>query len=104
MKRQGSGQMLGEVSGVMAPRIDMEFTRDVARGENFVESLRARIKAEVVFISTIEVDFQTRKVCPAGHGNGTVLIPKGRIGRAAENAPEHARSRRVGRGTSKKSR
>src|SRR6202035_2146672 len=52
--------------------------------------------------STIEIDFQAGEGCGAGHGNGAVLVPEGRIGRIAENASEHARARRIGRRTSEK--
>src|SRR3984957_20309102 len=94
--------MRGEVSGIMAPRVDVEFMRDVACGEHFVERRGAGIEAKVVFVSTIEIDFQAGEGCGAGHGNGAVLVPEGRIGRIAENASEHARARRIGRRTSEK--
>src|ERR1700722_2163149 len=95
--------MRGEVRGIMAPRVDVEFMRDVARGEHFVERRGAGIEAKVVFVSTIEIDFQAGEICGAGHGNGAVLVPERRIGRIAENASEHARARRIWRCTSEKS-
>jgi len=54
--------MRGEVRGIMAPRVDMEFMRDVARGEHFVERRGAGIEAKVVFVSTIEIDFQAGEI------------------------------------------
>ena len=90
VKGHGSGKMLSEVSGVVAARVNVEFMRDAARGEDLVESGGAGIKAEIVLVSAIEINLQACKICCAGHDNGAVLFPEGRIGRIAEDAPEHA--------------
>ena len=87
MKYQRSGQVLREVDGVMASRVDMELVRDAALGEHLVECPRAGIKAKVVFVSTIEIDLHARKICRASHGDRAVLLPEGGIGRIAEDTP-----------------
>src|ERR1035438_8575985 len=88
----------------MASRIDMELMRHAALREHPVERPRAGIKAEVVFVPTIEIDLHASKICGAGHGNGAVLLPEGGIGRIAEDTPEHARTRGIGCRTREKSR
>src|SRR5882724_4887199 len=87
----------------MASRVDMELMRDVTLGEHFVECPSAGIKAEVVFVPTVQIDLHATKTRRAGHGNGVVLLPEGRIGRIAEDTSEHARARGVGCRTSKES-
>jgi hypothetical protein len=51
------GEMLGEVGGVVAAGIEMEFVGDAARGEDFVESGGAGVEAVVVVVAAVEVDF-----------------------------------------------
>src|SRR6478752_4845558 len=80
----------------------MELMRDVTLGEHFVECPSAGIKAEVVFVPTIEIDLHATKARRPGYGNGTVLLPEEGIGRIAEDTPEHARARRIGRRTRQK--
>ena len=43
--------MLGEVGGIMAAGIEMEFVRDAARSEDFVERGRAGVEAVIVVVT-----------------------------------------------------
>jgi len=95
------GEMLGEVGGIVAAGIEMEFVGDVARGENFVESGGAGVEAVVVIVAAVEIDFQAGEIGGAGKDEGAVLVPENGIGRIAEDAAEYARARRTGRGAEK---
>src|SRR5579885_1648644 len=57
-----SGKVRGEVSPVVAARIEMEFMSDAAGSEDLVESDRARVEAEVILIAAIEVDFEPGEI------------------------------------------
>jgi hypothetical protein len=52
--------MLGEVRGVMAARVDVKFMGNFARSQKFVESDRSGFEAEVILVSTIEINLQVR--------------------------------------------
>ena len=54
--------MGGEILVVVAPGVEMEFVRDVASDENFVESRGTDLKAVVVLVAAIKVNVQTRKI------------------------------------------
>ncbi len=88
--------MFREVGGVVAAGINVEFMRDLARGENFVEGGGAGFETEIVLIATIKIYFQACEISGACHGNGAVLIPENGIGGIAENASQDARAGRVG--------
>src|SRR5579863_5100175 len=48
---EGRGEMLGEVGGVVAAGVEVEFVWNVARGEDFVEGGGAGVKAVVVVVA-----------------------------------------------------
>jgi len=98
---EGGGEMLGEVGGIVAAGIEMEFVRDAARGENFVQGGGAGVEAVVVVVAAIEIDFQAGEIGGAGEDEGAVLVPENGIGGIAENAAEDVGSRRTGRGAQK---
>jgi len=76
----------------------MEFVRDAARGENFVEGGGAGVEAVVVVVAAVEIDFQAGEIGGAGEDEGAVLVPENGIGGIAEDAAEYARAGRSGRG------
>ena len=86
--------MVGEVGGVVAAGVEVEFVGDVAGGEDFVESSGAGVESVVVVVAAVEIDFEAGEIGGAGEDDGAVLVPENRIGRIAENAAEYAGSRR----------
>jgi len=48
---------------------------DATLGEHFVECPRSGIKAEVVFVPTIEIDLHPSKIFRPANSNGAVLLP-----------------------------
>ncbi len=56
MKRERGGDVGGEVGGVVAAGIDVEFVGDLARREDLVESGGARVEAIVVLVAAIEIN------------------------------------------------
>src|SRR5262245_40685883 len=57
-----SGDVGGEVAGVVAPWIDVEFVGDFARCKNFVERVGTRVETVIVLITAIEINFQPGKI------------------------------------------
>ena len=47
-----------EVGGIVPARIKMKFVRDLAGGEDFVERNGAGVKAVIVLVAAIEINFQ----------------------------------------------
>ena len=90
MEGQSRGAMFGEVGGVMASRVDVEFVRDAAGGEDFVEGGGAGFETKVVLVAAIEIDLEAREICFARLGDGAVLFPESWIRRVAEGATQHA--------------
>ena len=86
--------MGGEVGVVVATGIEMEFVRDVARGEDFVEGGGAGFEAVVVLVAAIEINFQAGEIGGAGNGERTVLLPESGIEGIAEDPTEDAGSGR----------
>ena len=82
--------MFGEVGGVVAARVDVEFVRDAAGVEDFVEGGGAGFEAKVVLVAAIEIDLEAREICFARQGDGAVLFPKSWIGRVAKDASQDA--------------
>lgn len=58
--------MFGEVGGVMAAGIEMEFVGDAAGGEDFVEGGGAGVEAVVILVAAVEIDFEAGEVGGAG--------------------------------------
>ena len=58
MEGKRSGDVGGEVRGIVAAGIDVKFMRDFAAGENFVERGGAGIESIVVLVTAIEVNLQ----------------------------------------------
>jgi hypothetical protein len=54
---EGCREVGGEVGGVVAPGVDVEFVGDVAGGEDFVERGGAGFEAIVVLGAAIEINF-----------------------------------------------
>jgi hypothetical protein len=46
-----------KIDGVVAPRIDVKFVKDMAGRQDFVESRGADFEAVVVLVATIEIYF-----------------------------------------------
>jgi len=95
---EGSGEVFGEVGGVVAAGVDVKLVGDVSRGEDFVEGGGAGFEAVVVLVATIEIDFEAGKISGTGKNDGAVAIPESGIGRIAEDRAEDAGARRAGRG------
>jgi len=96
--------MLGEVSGIVAAGIEMEFVGNAARGENFVESGGAGVEAVVVVVAAVEIDFEAGEIGGAGKNQRAVLVPENGIGRIAEDSAENSRAGRAGWRSAKKAR
>jgi len=92
---EGGGEMLGEIGGVVAAGVEMEFVRDAAGGEDFVEGGGAGVEAVVVVVATVEIDFQAGEIGRAGENERAVLVPEDGIGWIAEDAAENAGSGRA---------
>jgi len=60
VKCQRRRKMLSEVRGVMTARVDMKFVGNLERRQNFIESDGSGFKAEVILVSTIEINLQMR--------------------------------------------
>lgn len=93
MELERGGEVCGEVGGIVAAGIEMEFVRDFAGGEDFVKSGGPGFEAVVVLVAAIEVDFQAGEMCGAGEGERAVGVPERGVGRDAENTAEKARAR-----------
>jgi hypothetical protein len=87
--------MLGEVGGIVAAGIEMEFVGDAARGEDFVEGGGAGVEAVVVAVTAVEIDFEAGEIGGAGEDERAVEVPENGIGRITENAAEDTGSGRV---------
>jgi len=96
-KDKRSGEVLGEVAWVVAAGIDVEFMRDAASGEHFVQRGGAGIEAEIVLITTVKIDFQACQAGSAGDDDGAIAIPECRVRRTAENTAQDARAGGMGR-------
>lgn len=96
MELKGRGKMNGEVRPIVAAWIEMEFVRDVARGEDFVERQGAGVEAEVVPIATVEIDVEPGEPSRACKSQRAVAFPKPRIWRCAEDPAKDAFARRTG--------
>src|SRR5215469_473792 len=94
--------MFGEVGGVVPSGIEMEFVGDVARGEGFVERFGPGVKAVVVVVAAVEIDFQPGEIRRARQDDRAVLVPENGIRRTAEDAAEHPRARRAWRRVAEK--
>ena len=68
----------------------MEFVRDFAGGEDFVEGNSAGVESEIVFGTAVEIDTQARKRSAAGESEWAVAVPEGKVWRQAEDAAEEA--------------
>jgi len=60
------GEMLGEVGGIVAAGIEMEFVGDAARGEDFVEGGGAGVEAVVVVVAAVEINMEAGEVGGTG--------------------------------------
>jgi len=96
-----SGEMFCEVGGIVAAGIEMEFVRDMARGEDIVEGGGAGVEAVVVVVAAVEIDSEAGEIGGTGEDEGAVLVPENGVGRIAENAAEYSRAGRAGRGAEK---
>jgi hypothetical protein len=90
MEREGGFEVRGEVGPVVAAGIEMEFVGNSAGDEDFVESGGAGVEPVIVFGAAVEIDFQSRESSGAAESERAVALPKGRIGRQAEDAAEDA--------------
>lgn len=84
MEFEDSGKMGGEILPVMGARVEMEFVGNFAGRENFVEGGSAAVEAEVVFGTTVKIDFEGGEICGAGKGERIVATPENWIGRRAK--------------------
>jgi len=91
------GEVFGEVGGVVAAGVDVEFVGDMAGGEDFVERRGAGFEAVVVLVAAVEVNLEAGEIGGMGEGDGAVAIPEGGVGRIAEDAAENAGAGRAGR-------
>ena len=55
--------MFGEILPIVTAGINVRFMRNVPLAENFIKQFCAGFKSEIVLISTIEINFQTRQIC-----------------------------------------
>ena len=55
---EDGGKMGRKVLPVVGARVEVEFVRDFAGGENFVERGGSAIEAEIVFGAAIKIDFE----------------------------------------------
>ena len=101
MELERGGEMLGEVGGIVAAGIEMEFVRDAARGEDFVEGGGTGVEAVVVVVAAVEIDFKASEIRRACKDERAVLVPENGIGRIAKNAAEYAPAWRCGRAAEK---
>ena len=62
MERERGREVRGEVKGIVAAGIEMEFVGDFARGEGFVESGGAGFETVIVLVTAIEINSQTGKI------------------------------------------
>ncbi len=54
---EGGGEVVGEVGGVVAAGVEVEFVGDVAGSEDFIEGRGAGLETVVVLVAAIEIDF-----------------------------------------------
>ena len=92
---EGGGEMLGEIGGIVAARVEVEFVGDAAGGEDFVEGGGTGVETVVVVVTAVEIDFQADEIGRSGENERAVLIPEGGIGPIAEDATENAGSGRA---------
>ena len=90
MESQRCGDVGGEVGGVVAPGVDVEFVRDSASREDLVEGGSAGLKTVIVLIAAIEVNLQARQFGGTRKLKGAVCIPENRVRRNAENSAENS--------------
>jgi hypothetical protein len=57
-----SGNVRGEVGGIVAPRIEMKFVWNLAGSEDFVERGGAGVEAVIVLIAAVEINLQAGKI------------------------------------------
>ena len=91
MEFERGGQVFGEIGPVVAAGINVEFMRDVARGERAVQRIGARVKAVVVLRAAIEVDSEVREADSAREGQRAYAIPERAVRRGAEDVPKMRR-------------
>ncbi len=87
MELERSGEMLGEVGGVVAAGVEVEFVGDAARAEDFVEGGGAGVEAVVVVVAAVEIDFQAGEIRRASEDDGAVLVPENGMRKARCSAP-----------------
>ena len=79
MECERSGDVRGEVAGVVAAGIDVKFVRDLAPRENFVECGGTGLEAIIVLIAAIEIYLQAREVRGTRQRERAVGIPKSSV-------------------------
>src|SRR5271165_7228741 len=85
MKRKRGRKMFREVRPVVSAGIQMEFVRNFLRREQVMKCPRARVEAELVFGSAVEVDFHSRGPRAFCHQRERIIVvPEGAIERGAE--------------------
>lgn len=56
-KKQGSREMFSEINSIVPPGINVKLVCKVAPSENLVESGGTSVKAVIVLVATVEIDF-----------------------------------------------
>src|SRR6266849_57840 len=92
-ERERSGDVGGEIDGIVTAGIDMKFMRDSAGGEDFVEGRGACFEAVIILVAAIEIDFQQKPRHFSSPVNRRILLPEHRVGWTAKCATENAGAR-----------
>lgn len=95
MEGEGSRNVRGEVRGIVPSGIKVKFVGDFAGGENFVEHHSAGIKAVIILITAVEINFQAGKIGSAHQHEGAVGVPESSVRGDAEDAAQDASARRI---------
>jgi hypothetical protein len=80
----------GEVGGIVAAGMEMEFVRDLARGEDCVERNGASVETVVVLVTAIEINLQAGEIDGAREHERAVIIPESRVRRDPKDAAKNA--------------